>query len=383
MNVEVFDRESRSFADYLVPQIYIKLNLRCDSLLAAASDFSAQSESLASDEILYSKTGTNLHIIIVDVNDQIPVFTNPPSDNFMIGYPDIALGEQLKPANLIQIEAFDLDEGMNAKIKFSLESYEDFTINSESGVVYPLKGCMQNDENVTITVRATDLDGLPGGKRAETSLIVVKIRAENVVEFNIENALLENVPTVISDLSQSSEIDLRLINYFAVPTASEVKSRQSSGDSKIIVYAYAFNNSRSLLNSGEIIEILSQSEVDISIAFSQFNDNHRRKADCSLTGLIVAVSILGGVLLIISIATPLVWFLWLRYKVNDSSRRNSTAIAKTSLEEDFETQSEEISPPIPAVEISNVNETYQNDAEILGIQIDGVTQGEMTTFNTS
>lgn len=365
-----------------MPQILIKLNLRCDSLVATENgiSFSARSDSLNSDEILYSKTVTNLHIIIVDINDNSPVFTNPSADNLLIGFPDVDLAEQVKPQNLIQVNAFDLDDGLNAKIQFSLENYEHFTINSESGVVYPVRNCMQNVDQVTIVVKATDLDGSLDGNVARVSLIVVKIRAENVVELNIEDERLENIPTVISEMSESSGIDLRLINYFAVPTVSEVESRQSSEESKIIVYVYAFDNLQTVLEARAIIDILLASEVSGAIVFSQFN---LENSECNLTGWIVAVSVLGGLLLIISIIAPLVWFLWLRYKLNGSPRRSSSSSEK-KLDEDFDTQSGETSPPVAAIEITteneirNENETYQNDAEILGIQIDGVTQGELT-----
>lgn len=373
---KTFDRESELFVNHLVPQISIKLNLRCDT--TTPNDFvSAQSENLISDEIFYSKTVTHLHIVIADENDNSPIFTNPSqsNNNFAIGFPDIDLVEQLKPQNLIQIDAFDLDEGLNAKIKFSLESYEHFTINSETGVVSPLKGCLRGVDKINITVIATDRDGAIDGNESKIILDVFKVREENVVEFNLENANLENVETIIKSLSITSNIDLRLINYFAIPSMSESEGRQITGESKIIVFVYGFDNdSQFLLNSREIINILSDLEVSQAFMFAPFNSS----SECNQTGFIVAVSVLGGLLLLLSIAAPLIWFLWIR-KAPDSRRSSSNSIKK--LEEDSDAQSEQQTSTPPSIELTTENETYQTDADILGIAIDGVTQGKKYFLN--
>lgn len=377
-NIAPFDRENSVFDDYLVPQIRIKLNLRCNTImpLRAANDVSVYSKGFAMEEIFYSKSVTHLHIIIIDENDNSPVFTNPPAFIFTIGFPSLELAEQLKPQHLIHVEAYDIDEGLNAKIKFSLDNYDHFMINSELGIVYPLKGCMQDVDNVTIIVKAIDRDGGPDGKLTEKPLRVVKIQAQNVVEFSIDNDKLEDIPAIIGYVSNRSGIDLRLINFFAIPSIVDVEGKQTSGESKIMVYAYALNNLQSLLNSHDIVETLNELEISSSIVFAQFK-NHRN-SDCSFTGLIVAVSILGSLLVLIATGLTLFWFLWLRHKFNDSSEQNSNLSAK-KLEEDFDTQSEETYSTAPAVEVlvTNEDETHQTDAEVLGIQIDGVTQGRL------
>lgn len=384
-NIAPFDRESQLFADYHVPQIQIKLELVCESaasLLVGVQNVSAFSELVHSgflvEGIYYSNSITYLNIIIVDQNDNFPVFINP-SDDAYIGFPDASLTEKLMPRYLIDIDAFDLDEGLNAKIKYSLSNGEDFSIDSETGIIYPLKSCMLRKDAVDIIVIANDRDGASDGNVQQVILRVKKVQAENVAVLIIEDQKLEDVDQLLRDISVASAMDVRAFNYFAVPSDLENDGKQMVPLTKIMIFTYAFNEEKNLLSASDIVETLSDAELSSLASFSTFNDSVYKPSVCNLTGLIVAVSVLGSLLLIISIGTPLIWFLWLRFKIRGSSQRNSELSVK-NLEDDFDGDIVgRLSPMTEVVTDDNESlrdESTKSDAEIVGIQIDGATHGK-------
>lgn len=376
------DRESQLFAQYLVPQIQVKLNLVCLEALKFSSpqqNVSLFSETLVGDEIPFSRTVTLLNLIIDDENDNVPIFTQPSVEMSHLGYPDVDLANKVMPPYLIKVEAFDIDEGINAKIKFSLQWTEDFVIDEDTGIIYASKTCMLDKETTSLMIIATDRNGGAGGNVQGASITVVKISAENVVTLTLSQQRLTDVEEVIKQIATVSEIDMRTISFYAYATNQEVEGKQMNSDTKITVFAYAFNSSVNvLMTSEEILQILDTFELSDVVSFAAFTASPFNSG-CNLTGLVVAVSILGGLLLLISIGTPLLWFLWLRYKIKGSSRRNSETSAK-KLEEEFSDESGGRSSPVAVIEERNENDDRQTDAEIIGIEIQGATEGKNHVF---
>lgn len=375
-NIAPFDRESPYFADYLIPQIQIKLNLVCEPLVKSAinlQNISALYEDLSHEEIFYSTDVTILKIIILDQNDNSPIFTNP-SEGTSIGFPDAILALKLMLPHLIQVESYDLDEGINAKIKYSLTDNHDFNIDSETGVIYPTKTCMRNTESLALTVIATDRDGASDGNSQRITINVRKLREENLVVLTIENQDLGSVEEMIKQTVASANLwlELHYLNFFAVPLDEVAESKQINTDTKIITNIYAFSDTGDLLTAQEILEVLSLAQLDGITSYSTFDDIIRRASDCSLTGLIVAVSVVGGLLLAISISAPLIWFFWLRHKISGS--RRSSNLSEKNLENDYNNAMGRTSPMVDAIS-SSENETTVSDAEIIGIEIDGATEG--------
>lgn len=117
-----------------------------------AANITKFSQSIEVEEIDYSRTVTYLNIIILDQNDNSPVFTNPAYTGYQVGFPEQELAKKLMPVNLMIVEAYDDDEGLNADITFGISSNGHFAIDEEFGVVYPLKDCMKDVETIEITV---------------------------------------------------------------------------------------------------------------------------------------------------------------------------------------------------------------------------------------
>lgn len=385
-NIAPFDREASFFEGQQTPQIQVKLNLVCETSAAAALSsqntsalplaLAATTESLVTDEIMYSRSVSYLNIIIIDQNDNSPYFTQPAMDNFKIGSLDADLTERLMPHHLIQVEAFDLDEGINAKVKFSLASSEHFIIDPESGDIYPSKHSMSNIDDITLVVRATDRDGAGDGRFTETFLKVMKITSGNVVVLVAEDFALTDVDNIIDNISVASEADFRVINYFSVPSTDDAEAKQQSPETELVIYVYAFGSDNALMTSDEIVLLLTGAEVGGIRTVTPIEAPPRQSSDCNFTGLIVAVSLLGSILLITSITIPLIWFLWLRYKINGTERRGSESSVK-KLEDEFgHDMMGESSPPTVTVEGSEAS--FRSDAEIIGIEIAGATEGEFS-----
>jgi hypothetical protein len=90
--------------------------------------------------------------------------------------------------------------------------------------------------------------------------------------------------------------------------------------------------------------------------------------------LIVAVSVFSSLLLLIVIGTPLLWFLWLRFKIKGYSRKSSDASTKT-VEQVLPVEA--TSSAVVDVVVENESRgSTRSDAEIMGIQIEGATEGE-------
>lgn len=395
-NRRLFDRESEIFSGHLLPQITIRLNLICNSLISAAlgaDNVTAFSGNAMLDEIVFSKTVTYLNIVIVDINDNTPTFD---TSGIIMGFPDAELATKLMPPNLIQVEAVDLDEGLNAKIRYSVEGSIDFTINPQTGVIYPLKDCLVGKTSTEVSVKATDRDGAAGGRVGYMSIDVLKLTAQNIVTLTVENEDLDNIPNVLKEISEKTNFDIRAVNYFAVPADEGLQGKQNAVSTKIVIFVYGISIGPNALRTGqEIIKRLDEAVIIFDVVAAPYSENPSKPSDCNLTGLIIAVSILGSFLLIISVSAPLLWFFWLRYKMNGSRRFSESSVKK--LEEDFNEDFAGRSSPVATssddIDYAEPVDRMPSDAEIVGIEIDGATEGlsciaylnsaETQTFNSS
>lgn len=360
-----------------MPQIQIKLNLVCPGTSETNTGFqeiALHDEAQNLGEIIFSKTVTLVKIIILDENDNDPQFIYPPPGS-VIGYPVPELSMKLLPRELIEVDAVDADEGLNAKIKFWLPESDEFIINEETGVIYASRVGMTANASIELEIMATDRDGASHGHNSKTTLKVVSVQEEHIVVLHFERENLEDVEELVFEIAEESQIDLRIVNFFAYATDPGVEAKQALADTNIAVFVYGFEvGSANLFPAAEILELLSELDLGIAFTFTKYNDYYT--SGCDVTGLVIAVSILGALLLIICIGTPLLWFLWLKNKLKGSTRKNSNASVKP-LEEDFSEVADGRSSPVAVIQAENETENRVRDAEIMGVTIEGATQGEM------
>nr|CAH8841404.1 unnamed protein product [Trichobilharzia regenti] len=127
-----------------------------------------------------------IHITILDNNDNEPVFQRPPFEN---GTNEVEISYNDVPGHLVtRIEATDKDVGVNGKIKFSFDQNNStsdlFIIRHNSGEIFLQKELTVKDMGIVpLVIMATDMGENP---KTTTTTIQVKISdiPSNAFRFN-------------------------------------------------------------------------------------------------------------------------------------------------------------------------------------------------------
>lgn len=376
-NTYAFDREASEFSNYQVPQIQLILDLNCDE-----DNFTLFQPWLAldvmTDEIMFNAKRTYLNIIIEDENDNAPIITNPSDDgSYKIGYPEESLARSIMPPYLIKIEATDADEGINAKIKFSLTSSSYFEIHPKNGVIYPKN---KFDDSTSLTIIATDKDGASDGLKASLILDVIKLTIESVIQMTVTN-FNGKLETLIADLSEQVNLDIRVINYAPIPSdiESSAKKFNDFNNGKLIVYVYAFGNDGKLVDAEDFLFELI--EKNPSIEFTLIDPNDR--PDCespSYAGWIAAVVVLS-ILVAIFFAAPIVYyFFYIKGRDDIELRRISESSSSKEIQENFYSEPGQSTPQQLNTEVQSQTSSTTVEGERVGERVEEINEGEF--FNT-
>ena len=379
-NLAPFDREDRVFANYSVPQLQVTLHLICPTMYLSQTDdqrIQPFSNEVSTDEILYSPSITYLNLEILDQNDNPPIFTNPPNVNYRVAFPDENLIGLIMPKYLFKVEAYDIDDGINAVIRYSTSMPSTFEINAITGEIYPLRTLP--DEPTGFLITAIDRAG--AGLRSTTSIDFVKISSANVIEIIADNFANKDIDELALELSEKLEADFRVLSSSQLPfTTNSQVLRFADTQAKTKIYGYAFKtNSLNLITPDELIEQLEELELSFPINYSAVNgcsQENKDEDECDLTIWIFAVSFMGTAILLILIAIPLFWFFYLKNRLqNNDNNSNSSKeeIANHFYETDSVRDSEIASEIVEAI-----TEMRTSDAEIIGVE--GVTEGKFHSY---
>jgi len=378
-NIVSFDREDRVFTNYSVPQLQVTLRLICPTTyFIQPKDHRIQPfmNEVFTDEILYSPSVTYLNLEILDQNDNAPVFTNPPYANFRVAFPDENLIGLIMTKYLFKVEAYDIDDGINAIIRYSTSMPSTFEINAVTGEIIPLRTLP--DEPTGLLITAIDRQG--AGLRSTTSIDFVKISSANVIEIIANNFLNKDVDELALELSEKLKADFRVLSSSQLPfTTNSQVLRFADTQAKTKIYGYAFKtNSIDLIEPSELIDQLKELDLTFSINYSAVNGCSEINKDddgCDLTIWIFAVSFMGTFILFIFIAIPAFWFFYLKKRLlnkDNNSQSSKEEIANHFYETDSVQDSEIASEIVEAI-----TEMRQSDADIMGIGVDGVTEGKL------
>ena len=155
----------------------------------------------------------NVTVLIVDVNDNAPVFVEFP---FNLTWPENRTNEEL----IYQIAATDADSGINQLLLYEIldqDLLDEFRINGETGGLYVAAGLDREErENYSITIQVSDLGSLPN-----TAQETINFRLEDVndniprltsgfviqVYERTEPGLLINLSAVDPDLGNNGTVD--------------------------------------------------------------------------------------------------------------------------------------------------------------------------------
>ncbi|KFB42209.1 AGAP006122-PA-like protein [Anopheles sinensis] len=270
-----FDREDETlFAGLDFPQFWIVLMLNCPAL----EDQESQSlngnlmRSGPMQDIAYSSKQTHLNIIVQDINDNSPEFVYP-SSNAIFVFPSARLAQKVLPEKLLQVEASDRDEGINAIIRYRIAANDHFDIEAETGVIFPLKKSLAEETSTTLEVSATDRDGAEHGNTVsmkikalrgnENQFVAVTVHGVNPLEFE---SLLKN----ISD-GENIVVGAIKIVYSAAGDTNTDSGRAASERYATQALVYAVQGD-TLLSYSEVADILKSSQSNFTISLSTLNE---------------------------------------------------------------------------------------------------------------
>ncbi|XP_065076848.1 uncharacterized protein LOC135700309 [Ochlerotatus camptorhynchus] len=378
-----FDRENTTLFDgMIIPQFQLRLHLVCptDPNLPRLIKRSL----IETGDLNYARDVTVINVIVVDINDNNPQFVEPPTSNdaFHIGFPVSSIAAGLMLPHLITVRAEDADEGLNAEIRFSLSSNTHFGIESETGMIYPLKDAMKTDTVTTIVVTATDRDGASDGRSSLVQLRVHRLEEDHLVMMTILGQV--DAENLIQQINANTRgVQVKVLTQARVPelTSDSKSLRQSSSEGSILrMIVYAFNGQNEVQSSETITSIIQSSSVSTIVTAESYTNvaclnnpecSGYQSSDEANVGLIVATSILGVLFLI---STGLAIFLYVRF-VRPLNREPANPSDVVQLENDFEI-SPPPSPPMLAGGKLKATESPEMDERKTSIQILGITDQE-------
>ncbi|EDS26332.1 conserved hypothetical protein [Culex quinquefasciatus] len=380
LTARAFDRENIAlFGDMLVPQFQLRLRLACPDQVTRS-----RRSLIETGDLNYARDVTVLNVIVEDVNDNSPGFVYPSVQGLHFGFPAPVIAAGMLLPELITVVATDVDEGLNAKVRFSVGENEDFGIDAESGRIYPLRNAMKASPMVTVVVRATDRDGADDGRSSSMEIGVHRLEEDNMVMLSIAGGADE--AGLLNQINNNADrIRIQTLVQAIVPsydTQQDSKARASTEDSVRRLVVYALNSNNELQDSDTIQRIIRSSTLPVDVTTDTFSNGciGSQNAHCSeestMVGLIVAASILGALFLI---SAGLAVFLYIRFvrPLNTTSANPSDVV---QLENDFD-----ISPPPspPTLGAKKIDDSPQQDRKI-SIQIAGITdqESEDSRFST-
>ncbi|XP_055610791.1 protocadherin Fat 3-like [Uranotaenia lowii] len=374
LTAKAFDRENAElFQGMTIPQFQLRLQLVCPNEEPQPEPESRlfKRSLIETEDINYARDVTVINVIVEDVNDNDPYFVNP-SGNVNIGYPTASIAANLLLPELITVQAEDIDEGLNSKIRYSVKSNEHFAVEPNSGRVFPLKDALKSTDTIDLKVLATDRDGADDGRSTELILKVHRLEADNLVMLKIEG--VDMASTVIDSINSNSEnITLQILTSARIPANSEGRLASKQSTSSDVVHQmiiYGFNNRNELQNSEQIRSIIDPSQLIVTVVVESYQSTVGN-ADCSQTGLIVATSVLA---VLFALSAGIAVFLYLRYVRplrNASADRSDTV----QLENDFEISPPPSPPTLGTKRVEEESSPVKNERKI-SLMIEGITDQE-------
>ncbi|XP_066991259.2 uncharacterized protein [Anabrus simplex] len=309
--VKSLDREADEFNNAAEPTIRLTVNATCgdddeiQSRRSARGSGDYVGELPRLEFIDNQKSIMDIVVLIQDENDNPPVFN---TKSVTVGYPTRELSEVLQPPSLATVQATDADIGENAVITYSLEAGEEnnnrFWIHPTTGVIYPRQEDFDDDDDMKIKVSAKD----KGGKAANPKLTVNvrPLKNDQVFEVVVAGAVLENVNSVVENISKTSGLDVRVLTSAVVPGTFSSKSRSrratlrdESSPTALRLVLYALENDKPIelddfkKKLGDNSEVWQVREIQTTNKGSHGEDTTGYLA-AVITLAVLLVLILGG-----------------------------------------------------------------------------------------
>ncbi|KAK6173207.1 hypothetical protein SNE40_016702 [Patella caerulea] len=228
-----------------------------------------------------------LTIIIMDINDNIPVIYFPAENNNSINVPHtMGLG-----AEIAQIQAYDIDSGDNRRLSYSISVVNDtnlFTINVESGTITLSRDMDAKDiQSYVINIEVHDNGQVQLSTRASMEIQVVRGDALPVVGGNNHST---NVAIVVVLICVTLVLAIAVIVTVCLirridnkkkqcleskPEAQEDWYEKPQVDNTVVPVSNNFPEDKTTKKS---VKFVTESE-NIESLYAQVNKNRPRKAN--------------------------------------------------------------------------------------------------------
>ncbi|XP_058065808.1 uncharacterized protein LOC131215436 [Anopheles bellator] len=383
-----FDREDHNlFAGMEVPQFQLRLKLVCGSETLSR----AKRSLIETDTINYAPDMTIISVVVDDINDNDPRFVQPaiaPEATAVVhlAFPEPALAARLMLPYLTILEATDVDEGLNAKIRYSLAENDQFVVEPGSGVIFPARNALREETRVELTAIATDRDGEADGRSAKLSLSVQRLEVNQIAIVTLETAEQDAVSGFIEQINGQENFRLAVLHQAYIPSTDRVVGREEQNGVQMLdqhrtvrLVVYAMDNSNELLHEDvirraileavpnlEASAIVSVNEVLCSEHENACAENLRHQS--SHSGLIASTSVLGALLLICLAVGSVLYF---RY-VRPLSNAGNNVSDLEQLESDFDPSPPPTPPSLGIPKGNNLEPATLEDRKI-SINISGIT----------
>ncbi|XP_052897997.1 uncharacterized protein LOC128304799 [Anopheles moucheti] len=362
LSSKVFNREDADlFAGLDFPQFWIVLRLACSMEIAESYNISNRLGPMR--DIEFSTDLTHLNIIVDDINDNSPVFTFP-TNNARVAFPSPQLSRKLLPDQLLTVEASDLDEGINAVIRYSLAMNDHFDIDPQTGVIFPLKSAFVLEESVTIEIFATDRDGAEDGNTSTMKLHVHKATDDQLVALTVSDIDPDTFQRALQEISAKRGIQIETIrSVYSVETETSNLYGRSASEARYTTTAivYAFRDDQLLLQD-ELKGVFESLETNLTVRVSKMNELYGGSAtiidsDTTVIYPYIIATAFCGTLAVAMAAAACYYRAKTRHPIlaNDSSTspsRSSNVSDAIIVENDHKTSSS--TPPMEDHKISGV-----------------------------
>lgn len=249
-----------------IPQFQISLILECPEtrrkrsilpwiLRSQPRDLDGPKEYVFTNDIPHSSTITVINVIVEDENDNRPTIIYPTADDGLsFGYPEPSLADKLLLNHVLQVKATDRDVGENAIIKFALyETNSHFTIDSQTGIIYPKRNALQTSAQTNLRVIATDREEDEGTLNgANVNIAIHRLSLANIAVVTVEDVELQSAEAVRQSVLNVSDARIIILHSTTIPSVRESFHLRQNSDSVVMKFLiYGFSNDR-LLNSPQI-----------------------------------------------------------------------------------------------------------------------------------
>ncbi|XP_053665370.1 uncharacterized protein LOC128714520 [Anopheles marshallii] len=407
-----FDREDEElFGDMQIPQFKLVMRLNCletDEARERDRRSLVKRSLIETDTINYASDVTIVTIVVDDINDNDPVFVEPTilSGNAVhLGFPEPSLANRLMLSGLITVKTTDADEGLNAKIRYSLSENVHFMINPETGTIEPTKDALRDSNRIELTVLATDRDGALDGRISQFELAVHRLNENHIAFVTVTTADEDTVQDIVEQVNVQRDFHLKVLRQAYIPETETTSVRVSrsaaardigASTSTMRLVVYALNDDNQLLNTDDIRNAIRAVFPSIAAsAITSFNNavcyGNSTDPSCPSTpncpedlmgrssnsGLIASTSVLGGLLLI---SLTVITILYLRYVRPLSKGTESNPSDIVQLENDFDTTPPS-SPATSGGKKNPIADPEMIDDRKISINIVGITMQESEDTN--